>query len=635
MSDSSQPRSLRRLTVATQLYPSKDILFTPQAFWFGENHAPLLGWYHPARKRDLGGSRQCGVVLCPPFGHEYMVSYLSYKHLANTLAKAGFDVLFFDYNNSGDSANLDGDRVAIWQSNIRAAAAQLRQIAGIEHISLFGLRLGALLAASVAKDIQASALVMLAPAVSGRAYCRELQVLRNMSALQSTPTAPLGSAHQSAQTEQTDSEKKISDDELTGYEFSADMRSSIGKLDMLKMPIPEMPVLIISRDDVAGQEEKLANTWSQSNPHLHFSSSPGYADMMRPDAHDTKVPDEIWLEVAAWLTPLFEIQSAPANDEINLETAITLQIQAQTITENLVSFEEMVGVVSRPVIPASQNLPAVLLTNIGANHRVGNHQLYVNLARELAAAGFTVLRFDKAGIGYSKATPEGKENDVYANGGVNDLRSAMQFMRIAFGSEHFVVGGLCSGAYFCYLAALEESSVKGVILMNQLVYHWNEGDSLEARRKDSIKSTHFYVKAIRNLHTWKRVLRGDVQFRQIFVKLSQRISKRLHILSQALITKFVESHHFLGKVARQFRQMEARGTEILMIMDAGDSSVDLMTENFGRHGVLLGKSPRVRLAILKGADHTFTPRWAQKDVITLITTHLQKRFQTVAANAEK
>ena len=131
------------------------------------------------------------------------------------------------------------------------------------------------------------------------------------------------------------------------------------------------------------------------------------------------------------------------------------------------------------------------------------------------------------------------------------------------------------------------------------------------------------------------MLRGQIQFRQIFIKMSQRITKRLHILSQAFITKFVESHHFLGKVARQFRQMEARGTEILMIMDAGDSSVDLMTENFGRHGMLLGKSPRIRLEIFKGSDHTFTPQWAQQHVIGLITTHLIKRFQVDSVNAEK
>ena len=617
--------------MASQLYPSKDILFTPQALWFGDTHAPLLGWYHPARKRDIGGSRQCGVVLCPPFGHEYMVSYLSYKHLANTLAKAGFDVLFFDYNNSGDSANAEGDRVAVWQANIRAAASQLRQLAGIDQICLFGLRLGALLAASVASDVQASALILFAPAVSGRAYCRELQVLRSMSALPSTPQTPQATSS----TTTSASGQQVSDDELTGYEFSAATRSSISKLDMLKMPAPDSAVLVIARDDVQGQEEKLTTSWSQTNRRVHLSSSGGYAAMMQADAHETCVPDDLWSEVAAWLTPLFDIETQPQSNELQLETTASFEINQQMIVEKLVSFDELVGIVSLPDGGHSRSLPAILLTNIGANHRVGNHQLYVNLARSLAAVGFTVLRFDKSGIGYSKASPQGKENDVYADSGVADMQSAMAFMCNTYGIENFVAGGLCSGAYFCYLSALTESKIKGLILMNQLVYHWNEGDSLDTRKKESIKSTHFYVKAIRDLHTWKRVLRGQVKFRQIFIKLSQRISKRLHILSQAFITKFIESHHFLGKVARQFRQMEARGTEILMIMDAGDSSVDLMTENFGRHGVLLGKSPRVRLEILRGTDHTFTPQWAQHHVIKLITTHLQMRFRAVSVSVEK
>ena len=613
-----------------QRHSGKEKLSTPQAFWFGEAHAPLLGWYHPAHQGDHSGSRKCGVVLCPPFGHEYMVSYLSYKHLANMLAKAGFDVLFFDYNNSGDSAQAEGDRVALWQANIRAAATRLRHIADVNQICLFGLRLGALLAASVATEIDAAALIMLAPAVSGRAYCRELQVLRNMSALQAAPQTPAGTS-----APQEGSERQVSDDELTGYEFSAAMRGSIAKLDMLKMPVPAMPVLVIARDDVPGQEEKLIASWSQTNTHLHFSSGPGYAAMMQADAHETKVPDELWQEVTAWLSPLFDSQPVSPSKEIHLETSATLDSQNSAVVEKLVRFDELVGVLSLPSRGYMQQLPVVLLINIGANHRVGNHQLYVNLARSLAAAGFTVLRFDKSGIGYSKTTTDGKENDVYANDGLADMQTAMQFLRTTLGAESFIAGGLCSGAYFCYLAGLSEPQMKGLILMNQLVYHWKEGDSLEVRQKESIKSTHFYVKAVRNFDTWKRLLRGQIQFRQIFIKMSQRITKRLHILSQAFITKFVESHHFLGKVARQFRQMEARGTEILMIMDAGDSSVDLMTENFGRHGMLLGKSPRIRLEIFKGSDHTFTPQWAQQHVIGLITTHLIKRFQVDSVNAEK
>ncbi|MFZ6848655.1 serine aminopeptidase domain-containing protein [Undibacterium sp. RuRC25W] len=610
--------------MVAQFHPSKDILLTPQALWFGDELAPLLGWYHPARQCDLGGSRQCGVVLCPPFGHEYMVSYLSYKHLAIALARAGFDVLFFDYNNSGDSANAEGDRVALWQANILAASRQLRDIAGVQHISLFGLRLGALLAASVVNEVEAAALIMFAPAVSGRAYCRELQLLRNMSALQADTPA--------LNQELT---SQVTEDELTGYEFSAVTRSSIAKLDMLKMPVPEIPVLIIARDDVIGQEEKLVAHWGQTNAHVHLSTSPGYATMMPADAYATKVPNELLLDVVAWLTSQFDIHPTQPSIANTVRTSTRMQFNEHTVIEELVTFEGLVGVVSRPEQHNPAQRTAVLLTNIGANHRVGTHQLYVNLARSMAASGFIVLRFDKSGIGYSKANADGKENDVYGTSGLPDMQSAMQFLRNHYDTENFIAGGLCSGAYFCYLTALAEPDIKGLILMNQLVYHWNEGDSLDIRKKQSIKSTHFYVKAIRSLHTWKRLLRGQIEFRKIFVKLSKRVQKRLHIMSQAFVTKFVESHHFLGKIARQFRQMEARGTEILMIMDAGDSSVDLMTENFGRHGVLLGKSPRICLEIFKGSDHTFTPRWAQQHVIKLITTHFSERFEVGSATVEK
>ena len=607
-----------------QLHPSKEILFTPQAMWFGDEQASLLGWYHPARKRDLGGSRRCGVVLCPPFGHEYMVSYLSYKHLAVALAKAGFDVLFFDYNNSGDSTDAKGDRVALWQANINAAAQHLRDVSGVKHISLFGLRLGALLAASVVDEVGASSLVTFAPAVSGRAYCRELQILRNMSAHQGD-----------AETVHEGAGSKVTEDELTGYEFTAETRSRIAKLDMLKMPPPTIPVLVIARDDVVGQEEKLVAHWGETNPQVQLSTSPGYAAMMPADAYATIVPDEVLLEIVVWLSAQFDIDATPPQVDLPLRTAARMQCNGKPIIEEVVTFDGLVGVISLPEHRHPAQRAALVLTNIGANHRVGTHQLYVKLARSMAAAGFTVLRFDKSGIGYSKPNENGKENDVYAKSGVADMQSAMHFLRHRYDSASFIAGGLCSGAYFCYLTALSEPDIKGLILMNQLVYHWNEGDSLEVRKKESIKSTHFYVKAIRNAHTWKRLLKGQIQFRQILIKLSQRVQKRLHTMSQAFITKFVESHYFLGKVARQFRQMESRGTEILMLMDAGDSSVDLMTENFGRHGALLGKSPRIRLEIFKGSDHTFTPLWAQKHVITLITTHFVRRFEVGSADAEK
>lgn len=611
--------------MASQQFHSRDILFSPEAFWFGSEQHPLLGWFHPANRREAGGSRRCGVLLCAPFGHEYMVSYLSYKHLAQQLSRAGYDVLFFDYNNSGDSADLDGPQLQIWQQNIRSAARQLQQLSDCQQLVLFGLRLGGLLAGSLADELQAAGLILFAPVISGRAYSRELQVLRQMSGLTQEAGSDLP-AH-----------RRISDDELTGYHFSAETKAALSKLDLSKLAAPNAPVLVIARDDVAGQEARLAEAWQSER--LSLQQTAGYAAMMTEDAHDSQPPLAVWNAILGWLDQHFSLTEAlpasPLNPADQLGRQAAIAVGQQSIVEQAVLFDGLSGILSHPAGGCNNHLPAVVLVNIGANHRVGNHRLYVNLARQLGLAGFTVLRFDKSGIGHSKATPEGRENDVYAEAGLQDLNSATEFLRSAFRFEQFILGGLCSGAYFAYLAALQNPHIKGVILMNQLVYHWRAGDTLEKRKQESIKSSHFYARAIRDPETWKRLLRGQIQFRQISMKLSQRIGKRLHLLSQAYLNRFAKNPVFLGKVARHFHHLEKRGTEILMIMDAADSSVDLMTENFGRHGVLLGNSERIRLEIFSGSDHTFTPLWAQQHVIQTISRHLQQRFAPDRADSEK
>ncbi|MFZ6766755.1 alpha/beta fold hydrolase [Undibacterium sp. Di26W] len=619
--------------MATQLYPSKDILYSPQASWFGDEASPMLGWYHPAKLRDAGGSRQCGVVLCPPFGHEYMVSYLAYRHLANQLARAGFDVFFFDYSNTGDAADVDvlTDRIGLWQENIRQAAAQLRKMAGVQHIALFGLRLGGLLAASVAHEIDARAMLLMAPVISGRAYAREMLVLRNMSSISDMnglqADVDLDQARDPAHT--------VTDDELTGYEFSAATRSSLGKLDLLKMPAPAMPVFIQARDDVSGQEAKLVNAWYHHDHALHVSDLPGYAAMMTEDAHDTVVPMAVWAAMQDWLSRYFPLASIDSRPYAVTRDVASIAFNSQVIEEELLEFEGMFGIVSHQAGADPKALPAVVLCNIGANHHVGNHRLYVTLARTLASYGFHVLRFDKSGIGYSKATPDDRENDVHAAAGVDDVSSAMYFMQGKYHSPSFVLAGLCSGAYLSYMAGLDDERVSGLVLMNQLTYRWQEGDTIDARRKNTIKSSHYYLQALAKADTWKRVCKGQVDFPQIAGNMLRRIGKRLRTQWQLLVTSLTHNNLLLGRVARNFRNMEARGTELLLIYDASDTAVDVMTEQLGRHASLLGHSERIRLEIFNGADHTFTPRWAQSALADLISKHLHKRFNAASANAAK
>lgn len=595
--------------------PKPGLQQSAQPCWFGPQHTPLLGWYHPARPDAGGAVRPCGVVLCPPFGHEYMVAYLAYKHLALRLAAAGFAVLFFDYENSGDSADSEGERIAGWQANIVCAAQQLRRMAGVEQVALFGLRLGALLAASVAQEAGAAALLLAAPLTSGRTYARELMVLRNMSALQPGPDS--------------DPAHSVGEDELTGYEFSAATRSALGQLDLLKMPAPAMPVLILARDDIAGPETRLAQAWRDDRHHLQLSAVPGYAAMMTEDAHATCVPQQLWDAAVHWLGQQFPAGVMPTPAWPPACGSATIRTPAGELREELVGFAGLVGVLTHPSAPAGPQLPAVILSNVGANHRVGTHRLYVTLARTLAAQGFCVLRFDKAGIGYSKPTPQGQEHDVHGACGADDIRAAMQFLQESHGQRRMVLAGLCSGAYLSYLAALADARVAGLVLMNQQTYRWREGDTVEVRKRATIKSSAFYLRAAGDGATWKRLLTGQVAARQIAARLLQRMARRLRLRGQTLLTGLLRNQHLPGPVARHFRAMAARGTDLLFIFDANDSGVDLMSEQLGPRACLL-QQQGVRVEILHGVDHTFTPRWSQRHLAALIADHLQQRFSGAA-----
>lgn len=62
----------------------------------------------------------------------------------------------------------------------------------------------------------------------------------------------------------------------------------------------------------------------------------------------------------------------------------------------------LVGVVCEPDAGPRPDVPAVLLFNVGLNHRVGPGRLNVDLARRLAHSGYATLRFDLSGLGDSE-----------------------------------------------------------------------------------------------------------------------------------------------------------------------------------------------------------------------------------------
>jgi pimeloyl-ACP methyl ester carboxylesterase len=143
------------------------------ALFFGSSDTPLYGVYHPPKARS---GRRTGIVLCAPFGQEYMRSHRAFRQLALMLAKAGYHVFRFDYRGTGDSWG-EGDAFTLRGAvdDTLLAMEELRDTADVSEIALVGLRLGATVAALAAQEAEdLSHLILWDPIVDGPSYADAL-----------------------------------------------------------------------------------------------------------------------------------------------------------------------------------------------------------------------------------------------------------------------------------------------------------------------------------------------------------------------------------------------------------------------------------------------------------------------------
>src|SRR3546814_18352731 len=97
---------------------------------------------------------------------------------ARALAALGIDVLLLDLFGTGDSAGDFRDaRWEIWREDAMAAVAWLGARCG-GRVGLWGLRLGTLLAAEVAAEMQAPRLLLWQPVLSGERHLTQFLRLR-------------------------------------------------------------------------------------------------------------------------------------------------------------------------------------------------------------------------------------------------------------------------------------------------------------------------------------------------------------------------------------------------------------------------------------------------------------------------
>lgn len=118
------------------------------------------------------------MLFCNPFGQEAVRTQTMYRSFADRLLRQGVHVLRFDYHGTGDSPGEGDDQtLKDWVRDTRMACEAFLGVTHAKRLQLFGLGLGATIAACAALDLDPvpERLALWQPVTDGVAYLERLQ----------------------------------------------------------------------------------------------------------------------------------------------------------------------------------------------------------------------------------------------------------------------------------------------------------------------------------------------------------------------------------------------------------------------------------------------------------------------------
>lgn len=267
-------------------------------------------------------------------------------------------------------------------------------------------------------------------------------------------------------------------------------------------------------------------------------------------------------------------------------------------TENAIIFPchdaFLVGILSLPEHAATRG---VLIVVGGPQYRAGSHRQFTLLARDLAAQGTPVVRFDYRGMGDSAG------NARIFDAVNDDLQAAIDhYFQTLPDMEELVILGLCDAASAATFYAHQDRRVTGLILLNPWVR------TEEGIAKAYLK--HYYLSRLFEASLWHKIRSGNFRIKvalNSFFKLavSALLQKKLHHLSSSGINLADSS-----LPDRMYFGLKNFQGKILLILSGNDLTAmefSGLLETSKKWGKWV-KSKSVTRQDLQAADHTFSRR---------------------------
>lgn len=262
--------------------------------------------------------------------------------------------------------------------------------------------------------------------------------------------------------------------------------------------------------------------------------------------------------------------------------------------------KSLVGVVARPKTDLPSYRPAVVILNTGIIHRVGHHRMYVTMARQLAAAGHVVLRFDFSGIGDS---PRQKDGRSPVDACLADTQDAVDWLADSLGVSDVVLVGLCSGADIALRYGYTDPRVVGLVMLDPAIP----------------PTTRFYVdyilQRVPRLRSWLTFAQGRGRiWRDITGRIAFAIGAGPAVENAGLVDPRSRS-----ELEQLYRSTLERGIQLFV----GTTGGDLAGRQTYREQLLdafpnVPLKDNVHLEYFAKSDHTFTPH-ADRERLNAVT----------------
>ncbi len=269
----------------------------------------------------------------------------------------------------------------------------------------------------------------------------------------------------------------------------------------------------------------------------------------------------------------------------------------------------LVGVLTDPPeAPTATDLPAFVLLNAGLVHRVGPHRMFVQMARNLAAMGFVVLRFDHSGIGDSKIRDD---HLPFEQSAISETREAMQCLSTLRGSKRFVLVGLCSGTFTSFRTARGDARVVGIVLLNALLESpetISEEAAADAFSRKIARS--YWHSKIFLPQSWLKFITGKASYKQI--------CRVLYLQLRSPLMRRRYDNYGPKQVVADLRALVDRGVKLFFVYSEGTGVLEYFRLTLGDEISRIISNGKLTVEIMRETDHTFTLLRHQTRLLKLV-----------------